>query len=164
MALQVKRIGFGQVEPNHLSAQTNGQIYAQLPADPDFDILENGMFLKYNYADGVCDLDTDGEWLLVMNEIKLYDSRKQGLKDYAMKKVDFLNGEMVPRLLRTEIGDIFTTNTLRNNNVLISLEKTKIQQKNGLAKFFYNRFANLSQFWVNAGAILTLRIFYAYQS
>ena len=28
----MKRIGYGQVEPNHLSAQRNGQIYAQLPA------------------------------------------------------------------------------------------------------------------------------------
>ena len=24
----IKRIGFGQVEPNHLSAQRNGQVYA----------------------------------------------------------------------------------------------------------------------------------------
>ena len=30
MALLVKQ-GFGQLEPNHLSAQRNGQIYAQLP-------------------------------------------------------------------------------------------------------------------------------------
>ena len=28
----IKRIGFGQVEPNHLSAQRTAQIYAQLPA------------------------------------------------------------------------------------------------------------------------------------
>ncbi len=115
MALQVKRKGFGQVEPNHLSAQTNGQIYAQLPADSTFNILENGMFLKYDYANGKCDLTGEGEWLLVMNEIKLYDQRKQGLKDYAMKKADFMNGEIVPRLLRTEIGDIYTTNTFGAN-------------------------------------------------
>ena len=31
MALQIDRTGFGQVEPNHLSAQRTGQIYAQLP-------------------------------------------------------------------------------------------------------------------------------------
>lgn len=115
MALQVKRKGFGQVEPNHLSAQTNGQIYAQLPADSTLNILENGMFLKYDYANGKCDLTGQGEWMLVMNEIKLYDQRKQGLKDYAMKKTDFMNDEIVPRLLRTEIGDIFTTNTFGAN-------------------------------------------------
>ena len=114
-AVQIKRTGFGQVEPNHLSAQTNGQVYAQLPADSTFNILENGMFLKYDYAHGKCDLSGEGEWMLVMNEIKLYDSRKQGLKDYAMKKADFMNGEIVPRLLRTEIGDIFTTNTFGAN-------------------------------------------------
>ena len=115
MATQISRKGFGQVEPNHLSAQTNGQVYAQLPASTAFNILENGMFLKYDYANGECNLTGDGEWMLVMNEIKLYDQRAQGLKDYAMKKVDFLNGEMVPRLLRTEIGDIFTTNTFGAN-------------------------------------------------
>ena len=115
MALQVKRIGFGQVEPNHLSAQTNGQIYAQLPADSTLNILENGMFLKYDYANGKCDLNGQGEWMLVMNEIKLYDERKQGLKDYAMKKTDFMGGTIVPRLLKTSIGDIFTTNTFGAN-------------------------------------------------
>lgn len=112
---QISRKGFGQVEPNHLSAQTNGQIYAQLPASTTFNILENGMFLKYDYAAGECNLTGKGEWMLVMNEIKLYDERKQGLKDYAMKKTDFMGGELVPRLLRTEIGDIYTTNTFGAN-------------------------------------------------
>ena len=32
----MKRIGFGQVEPNHLSAQRNGKIYAQLPRQHSF--------------------------------------------------------------------------------------------------------------------------------
>ena len=32
MATTIKRVGFGQVEPNHLSAQRTSQIYAQLPA------------------------------------------------------------------------------------------------------------------------------------
>lgn len=38
----IKRIGFGQVEPNHLSAQRTGQIYAQLPAANTITQLENG--------------------------------------------------------------------------------------------------------------------------
>lgn len=112
---QISRKGFGQVEPNHLSAQTNGQIYAQLPASTAFNILENGMFLKYDYPNKECNLTGKGEWMLVMNEIKLYDQRAQGLKDYAMQKSDFMNGELVPRLLRTEIGDIYTTNTFGAN-------------------------------------------------
>ena len=42
--------GFGQVEPNHLSAQRTGQIYAQLPAAPAINVLEQGQFVKYDYA------------------------------------------------------------------------------------------------------------------
>ena len=73
----IKRIGFGQVEPNHLSAQRTGQIYAQLIADKDLGVIENGMFLKYDYQNrqAVADPDVAGEWLLVYNEEKLYDPR-----------------------------------------------------------------------------------------
>lgn len=119
MATTINRKGFGQVEPNHLSAQTNGQVYAQLPASTAVgDILENGRFLKYDYAAGVCDCSTaanSGEWMLVFNEVKLYDPRQQMYKDYAMKRDDFVDGEIVPRLLKTAVGDIFTTNTFGPN-------------------------------------------------
>lgn len=64
--------GYGQVEPNHLSAQRNGQIYAQLPADKTINVLEQGQFVKYDYAKGVVDFTGEGEWMLVFNEIKLY--------------------------------------------------------------------------------------------
>lgn len=57
----MKRIGFGQVEPNHLSAQRTAQIYAQLPAKSDIDILENGQYVKYDYAAGVVDFTGAGE-------------------------------------------------------------------------------------------------------
>ena len=49
MATTIKRVGFGQVEPNHLSAQGNRQIYAQLPLKSNINILENGQFMKYDY-------------------------------------------------------------------------------------------------------------------
>ena len=64
--------GYGQVEPNHLSAQRTGQIYAQLPADKDIDVLEQGQFVKYDYANGLVNFTGKGEWMLVFNEIKLY--------------------------------------------------------------------------------------------
>ena len=68
--------GYGQVEPNHLSAQRTAQIYAQLPADPSIDILEQGQFVKYDYAatetHGLVNFTGAGEWMLVYNEIKLY--------------------------------------------------------------------------------------------
>ena len=76
--------GYGQVEPNHLSAQRTGQIYAQLPAAPAIELLEQGQFVKYNYAAngngiGQCDFEGAGEWMLVYNEIKLYRNHLDGL-------------------------------------------------------------------------------------
>ena len=70
--IQANGYGYGQVEPNHLSAQATKEVYAQLPAKKDIEILENGQFVKYNYADEVVDFEGPGEWMLVYNEIKLY--------------------------------------------------------------------------------------------
>ncbi len=70
--IQANGYGYGQVEPNHLSAQATKEVYAQLPAAADINILENGQFAKYDYAKGVVDFTGPGEWLLVFNEIKLY--------------------------------------------------------------------------------------------
>ena len=70
--IQANGYGYGQVEPNHLSGQATKEVYAQLPAKKDIDILENGQFAKYNYADEVVDFVGPGEWMLVFNEIKLY--------------------------------------------------------------------------------------------
>ena len=112
----IKRVGYGQVEPNHLSAQRNGQVYGQLPAAAEIEVLENGQFVKYDYANGVCNFEGAGEWMLVYNEVKLYDSFwRESYKDFAMKKTDYVDGEMVPRLFKTNVGDIFTTNTLGAN-------------------------------------------------
>ena len=107
----MKRIGYGQVEPNHLSAQRNGQIYAQLKANKDITLLENGQFAKYDYENNEVNFSGAGEFMLVLNEVKLYDG-KETYKDFAMKAENYLNGEMVPRLFKTNIGDIFTTNTI----------------------------------------------------
>lgn len=64
--------GYGQVEPNHLSARRTGQIYAQLPAAADIEVLENGQFVKYDYRNEEVNFTGAGEWMLVFNEIKLY--------------------------------------------------------------------------------------------
>ena len=90
--------GYGQVEPNHLSAQRTGQIYAQLPANKDISILEQGQFVKYDYAAngngiGEVNFTGDGEWMLVYNEIKLYRNHPDGSKqwdcEFAMLKDDY---------------------------------------------------------------------------
>ena len=108
MALLVKE-GFGQLEPNHLSAQRNGQIYAQLPCESSMEVLQNAQFVKYDYAEGEVNFTGAGEWMLVFNEVKLYDPR-HSYKDFALQKKNCVGGEMVPRVMKTMVGDIFTTN------------------------------------------------------
>lgn len=157
-------LGYGQVEPNHLSAQRTAQIYAQLPAAADIDVLENGQFVKYDYAKGVVNFEGEGEWMLVYNPVKIY-REYEGEADFAMIKTNYaaqvyspVNGVdpvtynavnytgvvtpadpyevdstnnpytnqsfespammpagtvMVPRVFKTNIGDIFTTNTVK---------------------------------------------------
>lgn len=161
--------GYGQVEPNHLSAQRTAQIYAQLPADKSIDILENGQFVKYDYKEGLVNFTGAGEWMLVYNEIKLYEDENDC--EFAMKKgnyrarvysmqedPDFTDKKsrdysditapenirdayattdpfhiqptlkpkvmpdgtsMVPRVFKTNVGDIFTTNMVDEETLVV---------------------------------------------
>ena len=142
------RVGYGQVEPNQLSAQKTGQIYASLPLDDKVKVLQNGEFMYYDYASGKVTADpknakAPGEPMLVFNEIKLYEPFwRTSYKDFAMIRVGDnyvtsklatekygsgssntgatitpahteygyrMNG-IAPRLFKTNIGDIYTTN------------------------------------------------------
>ena len=80
--------GYGQVEPNHLSAQRTAQVYAQLPAASDIKVLEQGQFVKYDYANGVVNFEGKGEWMLVYNEIKLYREHQMDC-EFAMIKDNY---------------------------------------------------------------------------
>ena len=83
------RIGFGQVEPNQLSAQKTGQIYASLPLDESVKVLQNGEFMYYSYADNKVTAEPTvpgQEPMLVFNEIKIYEDYLR-LKDFAMIRV-----------------------------------------------------------------------------
>ena len=121
MAITMSRKGYGQVEPNHLSGIITGQIYAQLPAHVQTEAvgsaasitqLEQGQFAKYDYANNEVNFTGDGEFMLVYNEEKLYDERYQSHKDFVYKTTDFSDGKIYPRLIRTYVGDIMTTNTI----------------------------------------------------
>lgn len=81
-------LGYGQVEPNQLSAQRTAQIYAQLPADPSIEVLEQGQFVKYDYANGLVNFTGAGEWMLVYNEIKLYREHQLDC-EFAMVKGNY---------------------------------------------------------------------------
>lgn len=130
-ATKISRIGYGQVEPNHLSAQRTAQIYAQLPAADAIEVLENGQYVKYDYANGEVNFTGEGEWMMVFNEVKLYDDRwRESYKDFAMIKSNYtpgsddithegigpFKGQMTPRVIKTNIGDIYTTNAVGGPN------------------------------------------------
>ena len=87
----VKR-GYGQVEVNHVAFQRTGQIYAQLPAAADIALLENGQFAKYDYEAKEVNFTGKGDWLMVFNEVKLYEDREQ-YEDFAMIKRNY-NGRV----------------------------------------------------------------------
>ena len=141
MAITLKRKGYGQVEPNHLSGIVTGQIYAQLPAhvkknDNDsvasITQLEQGQFAKYDYANGEVNFTGDGEFMLVYNEEKLYDERKQNHKDFVFKAEDFTDKQIFPRLIRTYVGDIITTNSIEVANDSDSKEVTPTTEQGEL--------------------------------
>ena len=142
------RVGYGQVEANQLSAQKTGQIYASLPLDEKVQVLQNGEFMYYSYADNkvTAEPTVEGqEPMLVFNEIKLYEPFwRTSYKDFAMIRVgdnyvtsklatdEYGDGALTqgatidpahstwqagyrmegiaPRLFKTNIGDIMTTN------------------------------------------------------
>lgn len=193
--------GYGQVEPNHLSAQRTGQIYAQLPANKDIAVLENGQFVKYDYANKEVNFTGAGEWMLVYNEVKVYKDR-QYEADFAMIRDNYMarvyspiNGEslsyahsrnyandvaiadqyesdstdnpfniakymnpcympgyaegkdfpydatvgarMVPRVFKTNNGDIFTTNTINHGGALVALDTLQVGADGYLAPAAY---------------------------
>lgn len=114
----MKRIGFGQIEPNHLSAQRNGQVYGTLPCAKSIKVLENGQFVKYDYANNEVNYTGAGEWMLVYNEVKLYEGSmyRESYKDFALQASNYDKGEITPRVMKTMPGDIFTTNCLEKGN------------------------------------------------
>ena len=55
---------------------------------------------------------------MVFNEVKLYDDRwRESYKDFAMKKENYTDGVMTPRVIKTNIGDIYTTNCVKDGNI-----------------------------------------------
>ncbi len=81
-----------------------------------FEQEPNDPLVKYDYAAGKVDFTGKGEWMMVFNEIKLYDDWRESYKDFAMVKENYVDGEMVPRVIKTNVGDIYTTNCVGGPN------------------------------------------------
>ena len=154
------RIGFGQVEPNQLSAQKTGQIYASLPLSKDVKVLQNGEFMYYDYKTSTVTADGIGEPMLVFNEIKIYEDLLM-TKDFAMIRVGdnyvtnagavgritsantngvtygggsltegvnpnpahseygYRMDGIAPRLFKTNVGDVYTTNMVEGEDIAV---------------------------------------------
>ena len=108
------RNGYGQVEPNQLSAQKTGQIYASLPLDTAVDVLQNGEFMYYDAVSGkVTATDSTGvaEPMLVFNEIKLYEPFwRTSYKDFAMIRVNHVDNSTTPPTITK--GENYVTSKL----------------------------------------------------
>lgn len=124
MAVTIKRDGYAQVELNHVDAPRNGGVYGQLPANDAIEKLEQGMYVHYDYAAGEVNFDGEGPVMMVFNEEKLYDERKQMHKDYAQLKADSYDGVIVPRVFRMTVGDLYTTNALNEGSYAVGDELT----------------------------------------
>ena len=167
------RVGYGQVEPNQLSAQKTGQIYASLPLDEGVKVLQNGEFMYYSYADNkvTAEPTVEGqEPMLVFNEIKLYEPFwRTSYKDFAMIRVgdNYVTSKLAtaeygdsaktegaeinpahsawqagyrmegiaPRLFKTNIGDIYTTNMVETGVEYAEKDILKLEEdfKYGIA-------------------------------
>lgn len=125
--------GYGQVEPNRLTAMVDANFESQAPAynapEATFEDLvpipelENGMFLCL-VAD-VSETSPMGRIAvlpgaapatarpyMVFSERKQYDER-EGYSDFVDRAVDKVDGTLYPRLLgMNEDSDVFTTNTI----------------------------------------------------
>lgn len=173
---KLTRVGYGQVEPNQLSAQKNGQIYASLPLSKEVNVLQNGEFMYYNYVTKEVSSKGIGEPMLVFNEIKLYQEQfRETYKNFAMIRVgdnyvtsglaaaaygdgalnegavidpvhtdyDYRMDGIAPRLFKTSVGDIYTTNMVKADeeyavgDILAPVENTEshtlVLEKSGSA-------------------------------
>ena len=152
MAL-LKKVGFGQVEPNRIQGRKQGRVLADIPVNPATveamgNKVQNGTVLAVNAGAGfqgnlkTANLDyptADSTQVgLVYSEVKIYDEFL-GMKDFALFTVapsthyatqssiynrnEEAETTVVPRLLGLTLGDVFTTNLIDVEDVLVLPEE-----------------------------------------
>ena len=154
-----KRIGFGQVEPNQLSAQKTGQIYASLPLDESVKVLQNGEFMYYSYADNkvTAEPTVEGqEPMLVFNEIKIYEDYLR-LKDFAMIRVGdnyVTNPAAVGRVTQANYGWADGVDTYGDGSLNVPATISPEHSERQAAKYRMDGFAP-RMFKTNVGDVFT---------
>lgn len=153
------RIGFGQVEPNQLSAQKTGQIYASLPLDESVKVLQNGEFMYYSYADNkvTAEPTVEGqEPMLVFNEIKIYEDYLR-LKDFAMIRVGdnyVTNPAAVGRVTQANYGWADGVDTYGDGSLNVPATISPEHSERQAAKYRMDGFAP-RMFKTNVGDVFT---------
>ena len=153
------RIGFGQVEPNQLSAQKTGQIYASLPLDESVKVLQNGEFMYYSYADNKVTAEPTvpgQEPMLVFNEIKIYEDYLR-LKDFAMIRVGdnyVTNPAAVGRVTQTNYGWADGVDTYGDGSLNVPATISAEHSERQAAKYRMDGFAP-RMFKTNVGDVFT---------
>lgn len=129
MAAQFATKGYGQVEPNRLTAMVDANMESQAPAyedetaDTPIAELENGMFLcviadtsetspmgRIAVLPGAAPATATP--YMVYSERKIYDERL-GYSDFVDRAIDKVDGTLYPRLFgMTPDSDVYTTNTI----------------------------------------------------
>lgn len=153
------RIGFGQVEPNQLSAQKTGQIYASLPLDESVKVLQNGEFMYYSYADNKVTAEPTvpgQEPMLVFNEIKIYEDYLR-LKDFAMIRVGdnyVTNPAAVGRVTQANYGWADGVDTYGDGSLNVPATISPEHSERQAAKYRMDGFAP-RMFKTNVGDVFT---------
>ena len=154
------RIGFGQVEPNQLSAQKTGQIYASLPLDESVKVLQNGEFMYYSYADNKVTAEPTvpgQEPMLVFNEIKIYEEDYLRLKDFAMIRVGdnyITNPAAVGRVTQANYGWADGVDTYGDGSLNVPATISPEHSEHQAAKYRMDGFAP-RMFKTNVGDVFT---------
>ena len=153
--------GYGQVEPNHLSAQRTKEIYAQLPADKNIKVLENGQFVKYDYANGVVNFTGKGEWMLVYNEVKVYRDRDMD-EDFAMNRENY-NARVYSPVSNDDYNGGFTVGKANGERADEYAEINKARADRGLDPIYAEGSEYTQYNWdakaMPAGTIMVPRVF-----
>ena len=153
------RIGFGQVEPNQLSAQKTGQIYASLPLDESVKVLQNGEFMYYSYADNKVTAEPTvpgQEPMLVFNEVKIYEDYLR-LKDFAMIRVGdnyVTNPAAVGRVTQANYGWADGVGTYGDGSLNVPATISPEHSERQAAKYRMDGFAP-RMFKTNVGDVFT---------
>lgn len=105
----IKRENYAVVETNHVAAVRTGNMKAQYKRE--MDALENGMGVTVDEVGKLVKFAAKGDILY------LHASEEQIYEEHLGRNAYINKGAMLPRVLKLEIGDIFETNAIAEEEI-----------------------------------------------